>query len=65
MTYSLVVDPESGKKTHVLLPIEEYERMLEELDDIEDLKAIKELEDEPVVSLDEVLADLEKRKESD
>lgn len=32
----------NGKKTAVLLPIKDYEKMLEELDDIEDMKLYEE-----------------------
>ncbi len=46
---------ETGKKTAVLLPIEEYERLLE---DLEDLAAIAERREEPTVSHEEMLREL-------
>ena len=42
---------EKGKKTAVLIPIDEYEEMIE---DMCDLALIAERRDEPVVSFDEV-----------
>ncbi len=51
-----IVD-ESGKKTAVIVPIEEYEDLLE---DLEDLAAIAERRDEPVLSHEEVLAMLKR-----
>lgn len=42
---------EKGKKTAVLIPIDEYEEMIE---DIHDLTLIAERRDEPVVSFEEV-----------
>ena len=46
---------ENGKRTAVLLPIEEYERLLE---DLEDLAAIAERREEPTVSHEELLGEL-------
>ena len=37
-----VVD-ENGKRVSVILPVEEYERMIEELEDIEDARAADEV----------------------
>ena len=48
---------EAGKKTAVLLPIEEYERLLE---DLEDLAAIAERREEPTVSHEEMLKELKR-----
>ena len=45
-----VVD-EEGRKTAVLLPIEEYEELLQ---DIHDLSVIAERRDEPTVSSEEL-----------
>lgn len=45
-----IVD-EYGKKTFVVLPIEEYERLLE---DVKDLAAIAERRNEPRISLEEL-----------
>ena len=57
MNTQFVVD-ESGKKTAVILPVEEYEELLE---DIHDLTVIAERKDEPTISLEE----LKKRLKSD
>jgi len=53
MNTKFVVD-ESGKKTAVILPVEEYEELLE---DIHDLAVIAERKDEPTTSFE----DLKKR----
>ena len=45
-----IVD-ESGKKKAVILPIEDYEELLE---DIHDLAVISERKDEPTASFDEI-----------
>ncbi|MGQ9571399.1 MAG: type II toxin-antitoxin system RelE family toxin [Thermodesulfovibrionales bacterium] len=42
---------ESGQKTAVVLPVEEYEELLE---DVHDLAVIAERKDEPAISLDEL-----------
>jgi len=57
MNTQFVVD-ESGKKTAVILPVEEYEELLE---DIHDLAVIAERKDEPTISLKE----LKKRLKAD
>ena len=57
MNTQFVVD-ESGKKTAVILPVEEYDELLE---DIHDLVVIAERKDEPVISFDE----LKKRLKAD
>ena len=43
---------ETGEKTAVILPIEEFEELLE---DIEDMAAILERRDEPTIPFEEVL----------
>lgn len=48
----------SGKKRAVILPIEDYEELLE---DLHDLAVIAERKDEPAVSFDEI----KKRLKSD
>ncbi|HEY5893626.1 MAG TPA: hypothetical protein VIT91_10385 [Chthoniobacterales bacterium] len=48
---------EAGRKTAVLLPIDEYERLLE---DLEDLAAIAERRNEPTVSHEDLLAELKR-----
>ncbi len=52
---SYVVD-ENGNRTAVMLPIEEYEELLE---DLEDLALIAQRRDEPTVPLDVVVQQLE------
>jgi hypothetical protein len=44
-----------GEKTAVIVPIAEFEELLE---DMEDLAAVAERRDEPTISHDEMLADL-------
>ena len=51
------VSDESGRKTAVLLPIEDYERLLE---DLHDLAAIAERRADPTISHDELLAQLKR-----
>ncbi|OGW13423.1 MAG: hypothetical protein A3G93_01610 [Nitrospinae bacterium RIFCSPLOWO2_12_FULL_45_22] len=43
---------ESGKKTAVVIPLEEYEELLE---DLHGLAIIAERRDEPTISLDELI----------
>ncbi|MDP2755222.1 MAG: hypothetical protein Q8P40_12655 [Nitrospirota bacterium] len=57
MNTKFVVD-ESGKKTAVILPLEEYEELLE---DIHDLAVIAERKDEPTINFE----DLKKRLKAD
>jgi PHD/YefM family antitoxin component YafN of YafNO toxin-antitoxin module len=57
MNTKFVVD-ESGKKTAVILPVEEYEELLE---DVHDLAVIAERKDEPTISFE----DLKKRLKAD
>ncbi len=51
------VTDHQGKKTAVIVPIEEFEELLE---DIEDLVVLLERRDEPTVSFEEVIANLKK-----
>jgi len=57
MNTQFVVD-ESGRKTAVILPVDEYEDLLE---DIHDLTVIAERKDEPTISFE----DLKKRLKVD
>lgn len=57
MDTQFIVD-ESGKKTAVILPLEDYEELLE---DIHDLTVIAERKKEPSISLEE----LKKRLKAD
>ena len=52
-----IVD-EAGRKTAVVLPIREYEQLL---DDLEDLAVIADRKDAPTKSLDTVTERLEKK----
>ncbi len=52
---SYVVD-ENGNRTAVMLPIEEYEELLE---DLQDLAVIAQRRDEPTIPLDVVVEQLE------
>jgi hypothetical protein len=54
---SYVVD-EDGNRTAVMLPIEEYEELLE---DLQDLAVIAQRRDEPTVPLDVVVEQLEEK----
>ncbi len=49
------VTNQAGEKTAVILPIREFEELLE---DLQDLAAVAERRTEPTVSHDEVLAEL-------
>ena len=49
------ITDETGKKTAVILPIEEFEELLE---DIEDIAVLFERRDEPSIPFDEVIAKL-------
>jgi len=57
MNTKFVVD-ESGNKTAVILPVEEYEELLE---DIHDLAVIAERKEEPTIGFE----DLKKRLKAD
>lgn len=57
MNTQFVVD-ESGRKTAVILPVEEYDELME---DIHDLAVIAERKDEPTINFDE----LKKRLKAD
>ena len=48
---------QDGNKTAVLLPIAEYQQLLE---DLEDLAAIAERREEPTISHEELIRDLKK-----
>jgi len=50
MITQFIID-ESGNKTAVILPVQEYEELLE---DIHDLAVIAERKDEPSISFDEL-----------
>jgi len=51
------VTNQSGEKTSVILPIAEYEALLEDLDD---LAVVAERTEEPTIPLEQVVANLKK-----
>ena len=51
-----------GKKTHVLLPFNSYKKLLEYLEDFEDIRAMKEVGHEPDVPFDDVKRRLAKKE---
>ena len=51
------ITDDKGKKTAVILPIEEFEELLE---DLEDLAIMAERRDEPTIPFEEVVAKLKK-----
>ena len=62
-----IVD-ENGKRTGVILPVEEYERLIEELEELEDVRAFDEAvearergEDE-VIPLDQTFREIREGK---
>jgi hypothetical protein len=51
------VTNQDGEKTAVIVPFDEFQELLE---DIEDLAAVAERRDEPTISHDELLAELKR-----
>ena len=51
------VTNQAGEKTAVILPINEFEELLE---DLQDLAVVAERRDEPSISHDELLAELKR-----
>ncbi len=51
------ITDESGKKKAVIIPIEKFQELME---DIEDLAAMAERRDEPVISHEEVVEELKR-----
>jgi PHD/YefM family antitoxin component YafN of YafNO toxin-antitoxin module len=51
------ITDENGKKTAVILPIEEFEELLE---DLEDLAVMAERREEPTISFEEVMKRLKR-----
>jgi len=62
-----IVD-ESGKRVSVILPIEEYESMLEELEEFEDIRAYDEAKaalergEDEVIPLDQAMQEIREGK---
>jgi PHD/YefM family antitoxin component YafN of YafNO toxin-antitoxin module len=67
MSVSYVVD-ENGKRVSVILPVEEYERMIEELENLEDVrlydeaKAALERGEAEVVPLEQAMREIREGK---
>jgi PHD/YefM family antitoxin component YafN of YafNO toxin-antitoxin module len=55
-----------GKKTAVLLPIEKYNKMIEKLEDLEDVRLYDEAKslNEPSVSIEEAFKIIEAKRKS-
>lgn len=51
------ITDETGKKTAIILPIEEFEELME---DLQDLAALAERRDEPTIPHEEVVAKLKR-----
>jgi PHD/YefM family antitoxin component YafN of YafNO toxin-antitoxin module len=62
-----IVD-ENGKRVSVILPVEEYERLLEELEELEDIRAYDEAKaalergEEEVIPLDQAMREIREGK---
>ena len=67
MSARFVVD-ENGKRVSVILPIEEYEGMLEELEELEDIRAYDEAKaalesgEDDVIPLDQAIREIREGK---
>ena len=51
------ITDDRGERTAVVLPISDYEKLLEDLDD---LAVVAERRDEPVIPHDQIIADLKR-----
>lgn len=51
-----------GRKTHVLLPFKSYQKLLEYMEDLEDIQAMKEVEHEKPIPWEEAKKILAKRR---
>jgi len=62
-TPEYIVD-EQGKRTKVILDIEEYEKLLEELEELEDIRACNEVKalGEEAIPLEQAIEEIERRK---
>jgi len=67
MSARYVVD-ENGKRVSVILPIEEYERLIETLEDLEDIRAYDEAKatlergEDEVIPLDQAMREIREGK---
>jgi len=57
------VTDENGKRVEVIMPVEEYERMVEELEDLEDARAADEVRDAVARGEDEFIPYEQAREE--
>jgi oligoendopeptidase F len=57
---------DSGKKIAVILPISRYRKMIEELEDLEDIKVYDEAkkDNEPSIPIDEAFEMIEKKRKA-
>ena len=62
-TPEYIVD-EQGKRTKVILDIEEYEKLLEELEELEDIRACNEVKalGEDAIPLEQAIEEIERPK---
>jgi hypothetical protein len=51
-----------GRKSHILLSYKRYESLIEQIEDLEDLKAINEVRSEPDIPFEEVKKKILKKK---
>ncbi len=51
-----------GKKTHVILPFSSYKRLMSRLEDLEDIKAAREVEHEEDIPWEEAKKRLAKKR---
>lgn len=51
-----------GRKTHIVLPMKTYKKLLEYLEDFEDIQAMKEVEHEKAIPWEEAKKILAKRR---
>jgi hypothetical protein len=51
-----------GQRTHVIMPIKKYQELLELLEDANDVKAIREVEHDKTVPLEEVRKELRRKR---
>lgn len=63
MKAQFIID-EKGNRTAVILPIKQYEKMLEEVEELEDIRLYDEVKSrkEPTISLKEYLEQRKKRE---
>jgi oligoendopeptidase F len=57
---------DSGKKLAVILPISRYRKMIEDIEELEDIRAYDEAkkDNEPSISIDEAFEMIEKKRKA-